>query len=78
VVARASHPDGGSLVEAFVDESRTAAAVGIQQDPDAPNPRIARITAQGVLARQAVVENQVDMGSRFPSRQVVAFWMRKI
>jgi hypothetical protein len=78
MVARAAHAHRGPLVDIFVNESRTAATVGIKQDSYTPDPRIARITAQGVLARQAVVENQVDMGSWLPPWQVFVFWMPKV
>ena len=36
------------------------------------------ITAQRVLAREAIAEEQVDVGSRFPARQFLAIRIGKI
>src|SRR6201996_5658897 len=78
MVARAAYSHSGTLVEVAVHVARAAATVRIEQDPDAPQTRIVGVTAQRVLTCQSIVEKQVDMGARFPARQVFVFWMAEV
>src|ERR1700756_3059163 len=77
MVARPPDSYAAAREEVLVDMTRAAAALRVEQDADAPDFRITRITAKRVLADQSLVEREVDMGSGLPGRQVAALRIRK-
>jgi hypothetical protein len=72
MVAGPADSHGGALNEVLVDVTRAAAAIRVEQDADSPGFRIAWITAEGILADQSLVEQQVDVGPGLPGRQIAA------
>ena len=49
---------------------RTATAGRVEQHTDAPRRQIAGVTAERVLTRQIVAQNQVDVSARLPPGQL--------